>query len=380
MEKSGIPNWEKRKKNKNWDIKRFSNSHNPSYTKMATSLSHAYTDTHIQLNDIIPLDFDSVRDLPESHEWTPAATDGAENCVQQPHAVPPVIDLRAPNVTELVRNACRNWGVFQVTNHEVPSDLVDEVEAQSRRLFALPADRKLTTLRSPSGATGYGVARISPFFPKLMWHEGFTIMGSAVEHAKQLWPHQYEEFCDAMDNYQKKMKSLAYKILVITLNALGLDEEDQEKVSSAFLYQSDGALQLNSYPSCPNPSRAVGLAPHTDSLLLTILHQNDTNGLQIFQEGIGWVPIPPISGALVVNLGDLMHILSNACFHTVYHRVVPNGASHRLTVAYFYGPPADSVVVPLPKLPSPRFRAVTVKEYLGLKNKHLEKAISLIGI
>lgn len=347
---------------------------------METSLSQAYTDTHIPPHQIIPLDFESVRELPESHIWTPAVEDRHHNEWEE-LPVPPVIDLGAPDVTELVGNACRRWGMFQMTNHGVPLGLVDDVEAHARRLFELPADRKLKALRLPSGATGYGVARISPFFNKLMWHEGFTIMGgSAVDHAKQLWPHRYEEFCNVMDNYQKKMKSLAYKILLIALKALGVDEEDEEKISSSLLYESNGALQLNSYPSCPNPRQAVGLAPHTDTQLLTILHQNNTNGLQIFQQGIGWIPIPPIPGALVVNLGDLMHILSNACFPAVYHRVVPNDTSHRFTVGYFYGPPTEAVVAPLPKLPSPRFRAVTVKEYIGIKNKHLEKSLSLIGI
>lgn len=210
-----------------------------------------------------------------------------------------------------------------------------------------------------------------------------------LEHAMHvlcLGPREYWSRCvcscsDAMDSYQKKMKSLAYKILLIILKALGVDEEDQKHISSSFLYQSDGALQLNSYPSCPNPSQAIGLPPHTDSLLLTILHQNNTNGLQILQEGIGWVRVMPVSGALVVNIGDLMHILSNGHLPTVNHRVLPNETTHRISVAYFYGPPADSVVAPLPKLPRPpRFRAVTVKEYIGLKSKHLEKALSLIQI
>nr|ALR74631.1 gibberellin biosynthesis-related protein GA3ox1 [Salvia miltiorrhiza] len=346
---------------------------------MATSLSHAYKDTHIQLSHIIPLDFGSVRHLPDSHVWSAAH----EAPARAEGAAPPVIDLQAPDAAGLVGEACRGWGVFQVTNHEVPGALVEEVEGHARRLFGLPAERKARALRTPSGATGYGVARISPFFPKLMWHEGFTIMGgSAVEHAKQLWPHHYHHFCDAMDKYQKKMKSVAYKILLLILKALGVDEEELISSSSSFLmYQSDGALQLNSYPSCPNPSRAIGLALHTDSLLLTILHQNDTDGLQILQEGVGWVRVPPIPGALVVNIGDLMHILSNGEFPTMCHRVVPNETSHRFTMAYFYGPPADSVVAPLPNLPGPpRFRAATVKEYIGLKNKHLEKALSLIQI
>ncbi|PIN08055.1 Iron/ascorbate family oxidoreductase [Handroanthus impetiginosus] len=344
---------------------------------MATSLSEAY-DNHLQLKHIIPLDFDLVHDVPESHLWT--QTDQFphtyQTCVIEPSI--PIIDLRAPNVVELVGNACREWGMFQVINHEVPASLVEDVEGHARQLFELPAKQKLKALRSPRGVTGYGVARISPFFSKLMWHEGFTIMGSAVEHAKLLWPHQYEEFCDAVDNYQKKMKSLAHKIFLIILKALGLEEEedDQETCFSA----SEGALQLNSYPSCPSPNRAIGLAPHTDSLLLTILHQNDVNGLQIFQEDMGWVSVPPVPEALVVNIGDLMHILSNGLFPTVCHRVVPNEARRRFSIAYFYGPPTDCVIAPLSKMSAPRFRPVMVKDYISLKNKHLEKALHLIRI
>ncbi|KAL7122188.1 hypothetical protein ACP275_01G029300 [Erythranthe tilingii] len=353
-----------------------------------TSLSHAYRDTHLHYSHIVPLDFSAVEDLPESHTWTTAHPTRAADHPGGgglPAAVP-TIDLRSPSAAALVGDACRDWGMFQVTNHGVPAGLVEDVEAHARRLFELPAEQKLKAVRAPNGATGYGVARISPFFTKLMWHEGFTIMaGSAVEHAKLLWPLQYQEFCDAMDNYQKKMKSLAYKLFLIILKSLGYDENNQEtSLLSASLNQSQGALQLNSYPSCPNPSRAIGLAPHTDSLLLTILHQNDTNGLQIFREGgVGWVPVTPLKGALVINVGDLMHILSNGCFPTVYHRVVPNETRrHRFSVAYFYGPPADSTVAPLAVVGRqfPRFRAVTVREYIGLKNKHLEKAIGLIKI
>ncbi|KAL0323894.1 UNVERIFIED_CONTAM: Gibberellin 3-beta-dioxygenase 1 [Sesamum calycinum] len=350
---------------------------------MATSLSQVYRDTHHHPKHIIPLDFDTVHELPDSHAWiqTDDFSCAYQICMNELPTIIPVIDLQAPNVVELMGNACQRWGMFQVTNHDISSSLVDDVVEHARRLFALPAERKLKALRSPSGATGYGVARISPFFSKLMWHEGFTIMGLPMSMLNS-FGHHYEDFCDVMDNYQKKMKSLAYKILLLLLKSLGVDEEDQQLLcsSSASLYLSESALQLNSYPTCPNPNRAVGLAPHTDSLLLTILHQNDINGLQIFQEGIGWTPVPPVPGALIVNIGDLMHIISNARFPTVCHRVVPNETRHRFSIACFYGPPADSVVAPLSKLQIPRFRPVTVKEYISLKSKHLEEALHLLRI
>ena len=85
-------------------------------------------------------------------------------------------------------------GCFSVDGSWHSDKLMEEVEDKTQRLFSLPVDQKLKVLRSPGAGTGYGRAMISPFFPKHMWHEGFTIMGSAADHAKHLWPHDYEEF------------------------------------------------------------------------------------------------------------------------------------------------------------------------------------------
>lgn len=46
---------------------------------------------------------------------------------------------------------------------------------------------------------------------------------------------------------------------------------------------------------------------------------------------------PPFEGALVVNVGDLMHILSNGRFRSVGNRAVVKGCKHRVSVAYLYG-------------------------------------------
>ncbi|KAI7989461.1 Gibberellin 3-beta-dioxygenase 1 [Camellia lanceoleosa] len=78
-------------------------------------------------------------------------------------------------------------------------------------------------------------------------------------------------------------------------------------------------VQLNSYPVCLDPSRAMGLALHTDSSLLTLFNQSNTSGLQVLHGNNGWVIVPPLTGALAVNVGDLMHILSNGRFKTTLH-------------------------------------------------------------
>ncbi|XWS17200.1 hypothetical protein CRYUN_Cryun33cG0048000 [Craigia yunnanensis] len=94
----------------------------------------------------------------------------------------PVIDLAKPGVFNLVRHAYEKWGAFQVTNHGIPVSLLYETECQTRRLFSLPTERKQLVARPPEGLSGYGSARISPFFPKLMW--------SKTQRVSPLWDPQ----------------------------------------------------------------------------------------------------------------------------------------------------------------------------------------------
>ena len=168
---------------------------------MAT-LSEAYREHPLHLRHIIPLDFSSLSSLPDSHAWhRPDDIDdddqfsfnGCHDDGDDGSSIP-IIDLMDPNAMELIGLACEKWGAFQLKNHGVPLSAIEEVEQEAKRLFALPTEQKLKALRSPGGATGYGRARISPFFPKFMWHEGFTIMGSPSSDAKKIWPNDYARF------------------------------------------------------------------------------------------------------------------------------------------------------------------------------------------
>lgn len=133
-------------------------------------------------------DFATAKEVPDSHSWPTMVHEQLQD------GAVPVIDLAGVDVVTQLGNACEKWGVFQVTNHGVPTRLLADVESETRRLFSLPTKTKLKAARAPDGVTGYGVARISSFFSKLLWSEGFTIVGSPVEHARQLWPHGHSHF------------------------------------------------------------------------------------------------------------------------------------------------------------------------------------------
>ncbi|XP_057541815.1 gibberellin 3-beta-dioxygenase 2-like [Amaranthus tricolor] len=329
------------------------------------------------------LNFQSVKELPDSFAWAPHGDPcSIESDVFKPDSVP-IVDLEDLKAHQLIGLACKSWGVFQIINHGIPKRLLDDIEIATKSLFGLSVHQKLKAARSSDGITGYGPARISSFFSKRMWSEGFTILGSPLDHARQLWPNDYTKFCDIIDEYQKEMNQLAKKLMQLILASLGIPNQDILKWAD-LLQNANGAIQLNSYPVCPDPNRAMGLAAHTDSTLLTILHQSSTTGLQVFKDRTGWVTVPPLSGGLVINIGDLLHILSNGQYPSVYHRAMVNRVQQRYSMAYLYGPGSGVRIQPLPKLIDathpPLYRPVTWSEYLGIKGEHFNKALSLIRL
>ncbi|KAE9609686.1 putative gibberellin 3-beta-dioxygenase [Lupinus albus] len=323
-------------------------------------------------NPMVPLDFKSLHTIPDSHEWNKSIV------VDDPNTIEPIpiIDLTDPNAVSLIKQACEKWGLMLIINHGVPMNIVKELELQTYELFSLPSERKACAHRSEGSLFGYGVHRVAPFFPKLLWSEGFTMLGSPLEHAAKLWPHQPDQqtnFCTVMEEYQKEMKKLSGKMMELMLESLGLDSDDVEWFKPKMgIDRAQCMLQLNSYPTCPDPDRAMGLAPHTDSSILTILHQSSSGGLQIHEDGIGWIPVNAVPGSLVVNVGDFMDILSNGKYKSLYHRAVVNNTHHRISVAFFYVPPSDVKNEPLKKLIDddnpPIYSPVTWAEYLQKKS------------
>ncbi|KAI4387038.1 hypothetical protein MLD38_004902 [Melastoma candidum] len=353
---------------------------------MPSRISDALKDHPVHLPHNI-LDLGSVKELPDSYAWNapPLPCDRTVLDLSVP-----VIDLGHPGASTLIGHACKEWGVFQMTNHGVPRDLLTEVERAGRDLFSLPLQQKMRVARKPDGVSDYGVTRISSFFPKLMWSEGFTVIGSPLEHARLLWPHDRAAgFCDVIGRYNDEMRRLAGKLMWLMLGALGIRHHSEDDVTWAGpngdFPGASAALQMNSYPACPDPDQAMGLAAHTDSTLLTILLQNDTAGLQVMKgDGSGWATVPPVDGALVVNVGDLLQMLTNGTYPSIVHRVFVTRNAHRHSIAYLYGPPSGVKIAPLPALTGPGhpalFWPVTWSEYLGMKAKHFDKALTSVRL
>jgi isopenicillin N synthase-like dioxygenase len=88
--------------------------------------------------------------------------------------------------------------------------------------------------------------------------------------------------------------------------SLGLEESYIQKRFDFEL--ASQLLVVNLYPPCPEPDVAIGLPPHTDHGLLTLLMQNELSGLQVMHNG-KWVPVnDPPPNSFLVNIGDHMEV------------------------------------------------------------------------
>ena len=70
----------------------------------------------------------------------------------------PIIDLSNTNTTELVDQlyrACSTWGFFQLINHGISSELLNEFQNAMSNFFALPYDIKVKLKRNAKNARGY---------------------------------------------------------------------------------------------------------------------------------------------------------------------------------------------------------------------------------
>lgn len=88
---------------------------------------------------------------------------------------------------------------------------------------------------------------------------------------------------------------------------LGLDRDTIAKQGEIHDPGASVRTDFNCYPPCPQPELVLGIDPHCDRSLLTVLQQGQVSGLEVSKDG-KWYSVPPIKDAFVINLGDVSEV------------------------------------------------------------------------
>ncbi|XP_057838196.2 flavonol synthase/flavanone 3-hydroxylase [Cryptomeria japonica] len=287
----------------------------------------------------------------------------------------PIIDLHGLDVQPLsittvteIASAAEKWGFFQIVNHGIPESLIARVQAVGKAFFELPMEEK-EVYKSEGGGNhiGYGTKVGTSADAKLDWRDYYyNILWPVSKRFMSKWPKQPSDFMEVMDEYSKMICKLWEVLMQALCGGLGLANENalDEALGGE---RKEIHFTINYYPPCPQPEQVFGVSPHSDVDALTILLQDQIPGLQILK-GDAWLDVPCIPGALVVNIGDQIEILSNGKYKSIEHRSFVHKKCVRMSWSMFCTPSQNVIISPLKELISeenpPLYGASSYQEYL----------------
>jgi isopenicillin N synthase-like dioxygenase len=257
-----------------------------------------------------------------------------------------------------LRHTFHTIGAAYLVGHGVPDALVARVRGAAEDFFALPEAERLAieNVNSPQfrGYTRLGnehtnglrdlrdqidvgrelpVPAIGPDDPAWLRLRG-----------PNLWPEALPAFRPAVTEWNAALEEVGHVLLRAVALALGQPADHFD----AAVAPPEILTKIIRYPA---PSEDFpsdqGVGSHTDGGFLTLLDQDAVGGLEAEVHGT-WVGVPARPGAFVVNIGELLQLVSHGYFRATVHRVVsPPKGVQRISVAYFFNPKFEAKVEPV---------------------------------
>ncbi|KQU36639.1 oxidoreductase [Rhodococcus sp. Leaf225] len=257
-----------------------------------------------------------------------------------------------------LREATHDHGFFHLTGHGVDPELVSTVLSLARTFFALPADAKdeISQLNSPQ-FRGYSRLGGELTNGAVDWREQIDIgperevipaaQGYWNLQGPNQWPSALPELRPAFEAWDAALSDVGLRLLRHWAVSLGAAEDTFD---AAFAELPATLIKVVRYPgSTENPQ---GVGAHKDSGVLTLLLvEPESTGLQVELRGGEWIDVPPVAGAFIVNVGELLEVATGGYLRATRHRVLaPTPGTDRVSVPYFLSPALDARV-PIIDLP-----------------------------
>ncbi|XP_076899328.1 gibberellin 20 oxidase 1-D-like [Bidens hawaiensis] len=252
-------------------------------------------------------------------------------------------------VSSLINEACEKHGFFLVANHGVDETLISKAHECLDLFFKHSLSEKQRAQRKVGESYGYASSFTGRFSSKLPWKETLSLKFLSDENSshivkdyiKNTMGEEFERIGEVYQDYCNAMNQLSLRIMELPGMSLGVSRA----YFKDYYEDNDSIMRLNYYPPCQKPELTLGTGPHCDPTSLTILHQDNIKGLEVFVDD-EWRLVAPIPNTFVVNIGDTFMALTNGRYKSCLHRAVVNNTCPRKSLAFFLNPKADKVVSP----------------------------------
>jgi len=282
----------------------------------------------------------------------------------------PILDLSlldagpesAAKFRDQLRAATHDLGFFYLIGTGVSPELEAEMFAAAEAFFDLPEEQKLEieNINSPHfrGYTRLGGERT---LGQVDWREQIDISPEEeAVPASQLanhpdfvrlrgpnqWPSALPSLRPVVHKWEERLTEVSRKLLRSWAVSLGEDETYfDDNFGDPFTL-----LKIIKYPGTDRTQQGVG--SHKDAGVLTLLKLQDAStGLQVLRKDGEWIDAPPVPGAFVVNIGEMLEYATQGYLRATTHRVIaPKTSSSRISIPFFFNPALDARL-PLIRLP-----------------------------
>lgn len=281
-----------------------------------------------------------------------------------------------------LRDAVTNSGFLYVKNHGISNAEIEAISNETRAFYSKPEAYKgeFDKHSDIRGYSSYRSESIARFFktgkgkdlcmkytmgPELTPEEVQARISSDADLASKAYsPNVYPNpaFRNAWVSYYSAVHRVSVRLLELMGDALDLDEESRQIWREMLIDNSAGEVRYLQYPDVPlaacsdiEGNGTDRIAAHFDLGVITLLHQTPcANGFVSLEAKLGenFVKVPAIKGTLVVNLGEVIRLLTGGRVRATVHRVVrPTQEWHRHSardvVAFFQAPPLNARLRPL---------------------------------
>jgi len=281
----------------------------------------------------------------------------------------PVIDLTAPRaaVVAQLAQAAADPGFFQVVNSGLDAAMMADTLASAAAFFACDPAVKRAVSRTLENPFGYYDRELTK---NLRDRKEIFDFATGEETP---WPADMPGLRPALTGFAAGCHSLALRLTALLCEGLG---QAPDSLLQQLVPDHSSFLRLNHYPvhdllaGQGVPPGPLGISPHTDAGVLTVLLQDSVAGLQMQQKG-SWVDVAPVADALTINIGDMLQVAANDRYRAPLHRVRASEGESRLSIAYFLNPGYHALIEPLPGLLSAAspacYRTIPWQEFRGLR-------------
>ncbi|TYJ38964.1 hypothetical protein E1A91_A04G031500v1 [Gossypium mustelinum] len=145
-----------------------------------------------------------------------------------------------------------------------------------------------------------------------------------------LWPQGNISFSKTLASFTQLASELEKTILKMILESFGLGKYMDELTDIAN-YQ----LRIIKYEKPKANKQTIGVPAHSDTNMLTLLYQNEVNGLEIQNKDGEWMNTKFSPNYFIVIIGECLSIWLNGRLSSPYHRVMMKGNEDTYSLALF---------------------------------------------